>query len=64
MNCRIVLAFVSMTHSITTLPTEFITTIEMLSLCTSRPIYLVLHSVLGLARIELVIADSKGIGAG
>jgi hypothetical protein len=23
-----------------------------------------LHSVLGLARIELVIADSKGIGAG
>jgi hypothetical protein len=25
MNCRIVLAFVSITHSITTLPTEFIT---------------------------------------
>src|ERR1700676_4935134 len=41
-NCRIMLAFVSMTHSITTLPTEFITAIEMLSLCTSMPIYLVL----------------------
>jgi hypothetical protein len=42
MNCRIVLAFVSMTFSITTLPTEFLTQIEMLSLCTSSPIYLTL----------------------
>src|SRR6187399_941172 len=41
-NCRIMLAFVSMTHSITTLPAEFLTAIEMLSLCTSMPIYLVL----------------------
>src|SRR6266853_4409916 len=42
MNCRMVLALVSMTHSITTLPTEFRTAIEMLSVCTSIPIYLVL----------------------
>src|SRR5467141_3735746 len=41
-NCRMVLALVSMTHSITTLPAEFRTAIEMLSLCTSKPIYLVL----------------------
>src|SRR6516162_5761003 len=41
-NCRIMLAFVSMTHSITILPIEFITAIEILSLCTSMPIYLVL----------------------
>src|SRR6188472_3484787 len=41
-NCRIMLAFVSMTDSITTLPTEFLTAIEILSLCTSMPIYLVL----------------------
>src|SRR6516164_3825584 len=38
MNCRIV----SMTHSITTLPTELITAIEILCLCTSMPIHLVL----------------------
>src|SRR5260370_5246388 len=31
-----------MTHSITTLPAEFLTAIEILSLCTSMPIYLVL----------------------
>src|SRR5260370_39404469 len=31
-----VLALVSMTHSITTLPAEFRTAIEMLSLCTSK----------------------------
>src|SRR5262249_43663733 len=41
-NCRIMLALVSMTHSITTLPAEFLTAIEILSLCTSMPIYLVL----------------------
>src|SRR5260370_17958600 len=41
-HCRIVLAFVSMTHSITIFPTAFITAIEMLSLCTSIPIYLML----------------------
>src|SRR5215467_16189818 len=41
-NCKIVLALVSMTHSITTLPTEFLTAIEILSVCTSIPIYLVL----------------------
>src|SRR6201984_3810401 len=41
-NCRIMLAFVSMTDSITTLPTEFVTAIEILSLFTSMPIYLVL----------------------
>src|SRR6516162_1002797 len=42
MNCKMVLALVSMTLSITTLPTEFLTQIEMLSLCTSSPIYLAL----------------------
>src|SRR6266478_6685941 len=42
MNCTIVLALVSMTHSITSLPREFLTAIEMLSVCTSMPIYLVL----------------------
>src|SRR5580693_3160397 len=42
MNCKMVLALVSMTLSITTLPTEFLTQIEMLSLCTSSPIYLTL----------------------
>jgi hypothetical protein len=41
-NCRIMLAFVSTTHSITILPAEFRTAIEMLSLCASIPIYLVL----------------------
>jgi hypothetical protein len=33
-----VLALVSMTHSITTLPTEFLTATEILSVCTSIPI--------------------------
>src|SRR5215469_12626227 len=37
MNCKMVLALVSMTLSITTLPTEFLTQIEMLSLlCRAR----------------------------
>src|ERR1700738_1621865 len=38
-NCRITLAFVSITHSITIFPASFLTAIEMLSLCTSIPIY-------------------------
>src|SRR5215472_2303947 len=42
MNCRMVLALVSITLSITTLPSEFLTAIEILSVCTSIPIYLVL----------------------
>jgi hypothetical protein len=42
MNCKMVLALVSMTHSITTLPTEFLTATEILSVCTSMPIYLAL----------------------
>jgi site-specific recombinase XerC len=41
-NCRIMLAFVSITHSITIFPAPFITAIEMLSLCTSIPIYFLL----------------------
>src|SRR5665213_1396183 len=41
-HCRIMLAFVSMTHSITIFPAPFITAIEMLSLCTSMPIYFLL----------------------
>src|SRR5208337_2085502 len=41
-NCRIMLAFVSMTHSITIFPAALLTAIAMLSLCTSMPIYLVL----------------------
>src|SRR5215472_15690412 len=42
MNCKMVLALVSMTLSNTTFPTELLTQIEMLSLCTSMPIYLTL----------------------
>src|SRR5271165_208156 len=42
MNCRSMLPLVSMTHSITSLPAAFITAIEILSLCTSMPIYLVI----------------------
>src|SRR5467141_2546513 len=38
-NCRIMLAFVSITHSITIFPAPFLTAIEMLSLWTSIPIY-------------------------
>src|SRR5215469_14881916 len=38
MNCRIMLALVSMTDSITIFPLWFITAIEILSLCTSIPI--------------------------
>jgi hypothetical protein len=34
-NCRIMLAFVSITHSITIFPAPFITALVMLSLCTS-----------------------------
>ena len=41
-NCRIMLAFVSMTHSIPIFPAPFITAIEILSLCTSIPIYFLL----------------------
>jgi hypothetical protein len=41
-NCRIMLALVSMTQSITILPAVFLTAIEILSLCTSMPIYYVL----------------------
>src|ERR1700731_2569637 len=37
--CRIMLAFVSITHSITIFPAPSLTAIEMLSLCTSIPIY-------------------------
>jgi len=33
-----VLALVSMTHSITSFPAAFMTAIEMLSLCTSMPL--------------------------
>jgi hypothetical protein len=53
-NCRIMLAFVSMTDSITTLPTEFMTAIEILSLCTSIPIYLMLLVIKGVlsGRVE------------
>src|SRR5579864_7073261 len=36
------LAFVSITHSITIFPAPFLTAIEMLSLCTSMPIYFLL----------------------
>src|SRR5580693_358077 len=41
-NCRITVAFVSITHSITIFPASFLTAIEMLSLCTSIPIYFLL----------------------
>src|ERR1700694_3929685 len=38
-NWRMVLALVSITHSITSLPGEFRTAMEIVSLCTSIPIY-------------------------
>src|SRR5580658_9180387 len=41
-NCRTMLALVSITHSITIFPAAFLTAIEMLSLCTSIPIYFLL----------------------
>src|SRR5580693_7996021 len=39
---RMTFALVSITHSITIFPASFLTAIEILSLCTSMPIYLVL----------------------
>src|ERR1700693_278304 len=39
---RMVMALVSITHSITSLPEEFRTAIEIASLCTSIPIYFLL----------------------
>src|SRR5208282_3404239 len=41
-NCRTMLALVSIKHSITNFPAAFLTAIAMLSLCTSMPTYLVL----------------------
>src|ERR1017187_1199098 len=38
---RMTFAFVSITHSITSFPASLLTAIEILSLCTSMPIYLV-----------------------
>src|ERR1700720_1430440 len=38
---RMAFALVSITHSITSFPAAFLTAIEILSLCTSKPIYLV-----------------------
>src|ERR1700756_5343468 len=51
-NCRIMLAFVSMTHSIAILPAAFLTAIEMLSLCTSKPIYLVVLVIKGCSFLD------------
>src|SRR6476620_10554000 len=64
-NCTIMLALVSMTHSITTLPTAFRTAIEMLSLCTSIPIYLVLviKGVPPLERLRQVLKTYSTRGA-
>jgi hypothetical protein len=58
------LAFVSMTHSITIFPTAFITAIETLSLCTSIPIYLalVIKGVLS-GRVELNTQNHTPKGA-
>ena len=61
---RVVLAFVSMTDSITTFPKPFMTAIEMLSLCTSMPICLV--PVIGcsfLEKVELNIQNRTPEGA-
>src|SRR5580704_7414420 len=41
-NCRIMLTLVSIMHSITIFPAAFLTAIEILSLCTSMPIYFLL----------------------
>src|SRR5229473_3344078 len=45
-HCRMVLALVSMIDSITTFPSPFITAIEIVSLWTSMPIYLMFIGVL------------------
>src|SRR5215469_2978663 len=58
-NCRIMLALVWMTLSITILPAEFRTAIEMLSLCTSIPIYLRLLVIKGCAPFRMVCATTK-----
>src|ERR1700730_8175222 len=47
MNCRIMLALVSRTHSISIFPTEFITAIEIPSLCTSMPTYFLVLDIKG-----------------
>src|ERR1700693_5558463 len=61
---RMTFAFVSITHSITSFPASFLTAIEMLSLCTSMPIYLVPVikgcSFLGGVRAEHSNPYSKG----
>src|SRR5215471_5433725 len=64
-HCRIMLAFVSMTHSITIFPAAFITATEMLSLCTSIPIYLMLLVIKGVlsGRVELNTQNPTPKGA-
>src|SRR5258705_508864 len=47
---RMAFALVSITHSMTIFPATFLTAIEILSLCTSIPIYLVL--VIGRSSLE------------
>src|SRR6516164_907873 len=53
-NCRIVLAFVSMAHSMTIYPAAFLTAIEILSVWTYIPIYLMLLIIKGVlsGRVE------------
>src|ERR1700678_459723 len=55
---RIRFALVSITHSITILPASFLTAIEILSLCTSMPIYLALV-IKGVPPLERLSEHSK-----
>src|SRR6201982_808534 len=49
---RVMFALVSITHSITIFPAAFLTAIEILSLCTSMPIYLVLLVIKGCSFLD------------
>src|SRR5664279_4687724 len=52
-NCKMVLALVSMIDSITSFPSPFITAMAIASLCTSMPIYLM--SIRVLLSVELCV---------
>src|ERR1700692_3394210 len=58
-NCRIMLAFVSMTHAITIFPASFLTAIEMLSLCTSMPIYFLSFNMRVLLSVGVDASDQN-----
>src|SRR5215470_1016293 len=60
-NCTMVLAFVSMTHSMTILPAAFLTAIEILALCTSIPTYLILLVIKGVPPLERLSRSTQNL---